>query len=185
MKTLVACQNDMQFNPCAFELFGYDILVDSDLRCWLIEVNSSPSLARDTLLDEVVKSKLIDDIIGLLDPMDFDRKRLFEVLERRINEGELKQTNQGNNAGGVGNIGSRKMMNRDLTYILNGRLPRKHGEMPKNMGNFERIAPSPQCEQYLKMVGGQKMFGSLMKIMPGEADITVKRKGGVKGGIKQ
>jgi hypothetical protein len=55
-------------------------------------------------------------------------------------------------------------MNRDLTYILNGRVPRKFGEIPRRMGNFERIAPSPQCEQYLKMVGGQKMFGSLMKM---------------------
>jgi hypothetical protein len=34
----------------------------------------------------MVKSKLIDDIIDMLDPVDFDRKRLFEVLERRINE---------------------------------------------------------------------------------------------------
>jgi len=45
-------------------------------------------------------------------------------------------------------------MNRDLTYILNGRIPRKYGEMPLRMGNFERIAPSSQCEQYLKLVGG-------------------------------
>ena len=86
MKSLVACQNDMQYSPCSFELFGYDILVDQDMKCWLIEVNSSPSLARDTVLDDVVKSKLIDDIIELVDPLDFDRKRLFEVLERRIND---------------------------------------------------------------------------------------------------
>ena len=76
----------MQYNPCSFELFGYDILVDTDLKCWLIEVNSSPSLARDTILDDMVKSKLIDDIVDLMEATDFDRKRLFEVLERRINE---------------------------------------------------------------------------------------------------
>lgn len=55
-------------------------------------------------------------------------------------------------------------MNKDLTYILNGRLPRKYGDLPRNMGNFERICPSPQSDQLIKMVGGQKMFGSLMKI---------------------
>lgn len=86
VKTLVACQNDIQYNPCAFELFGFDVLVDEDLKCWLIEVNSSPSLARETILDDMVKSQLIDDIVDLLDPIDFDRKRLFEVLERRIGE---------------------------------------------------------------------------------------------------
>ena len=55
-------------------------------------------------------------------------------------------------------------MNRDLTYILNGRVPRKYGELPLRMGNFERLAPSAQCDQYLKLIGGQKMFGSLMKL---------------------
>ena len=55
-------------------------------------------------------------------------------------------------------------MNRDLTYILNGQVPRKYGEMPKQMGNFERLAPSPMSESYLKLIGGQKMYGSMMKV---------------------
>lgn len=28
----------------AFELFGYDFLIDEDLRTWLIEVNTNPYL---------------------------------------------------------------------------------------------------------------------------------------------
>ena len=86
----------------------------------------------------MIKQKLIDDIIDLVDPMDFDRKRLFEVLERRINE-DFKQST-------TSNAYSKRLMNRDLTYILNGRVPRKYGEMPKQMGNFERIAPTPMSD---------------------------------------
>ena len=126
------------FNPSCFELFGFDILIDSDFKCWLIEINSSPSLARDTLLDDMIKQKLIDDIIELVDPVDFDRKRLFEVLERRINE-DFKQST-------TSNAFSKRLMNRDLTYILSGQVPRKFGEMPQKLGNFERIAPSNACD---------------------------------------
>ena len=55
-------------------------------------------------------------------------------------------------------------MNRDLTYILNGKVPRKYGEMPEKMGDYQRIAPSEASERYLKLIGGQKMFGSVMKV---------------------
>lgn len=76
----------MQYNPSCFEVYGFDLIIDSDFKVWLLEINSSPSLARDTLLDDLIKQKLIDETISLLDPVDFDRKRLFEVLERRVHE---------------------------------------------------------------------------------------------------
>jgi hypothetical protein len=82
LKTLVSCQNEVPYNPCCFELFGFDVIIDDHLDVHLIEVNSSPSLARDTLLDDMVKQRLIDDTIDLVDAPDFDRKKLFEVLER-------------------------------------------------------------------------------------------------------
>lgn len=52
------------------------------------------------------------------------------------------------------NTHSKRQMNKDLTYILHGKMPRKYGEMPKNMGHFERIAPSETSEKYLKLIGG-------------------------------
>lgn len=33
-------------------------------------------------------------------------------------------------------------MNKDLTYILDGKLPRGFGEVPEKLGNYEMIAPS-------------------------------------------
>ena len=36
--------------------------------------------------------------------------------------------------------------------------------MPKCMGNFERIAPTEQSEELIKLIGGQKMFGSTVKL---------------------
>jgi len=150
-KSLIACQIDIPYNPCCFELFGYDIIIDSNLKCWLIEVNSSPSLGILNLLDDIVKLRLMDDLIDLVDVLDFDRKRLEEVFNRRMKEIHKVSSLTGAQA--------QKMLNRDLTYILNGQEPREYGEMPKFMGGFERLAPSPYSEKVLRAVGGQKVFG--------------------------
>ena len=59
---------------------------------------------------------------------------------------------------------TKRQMNRDLTYILNSKMPRKYGEMPTKMGGYERIAPTETSDKLMKMMGGQKMFGSVMKV---------------------
>ena len=108
---------------------------------------------------------MIDDTLDLLDPVDFDRKRLFEVLDRRIHEDFSKST------GGL-NEHTKRTMNRDLAYIFHQKVPRKYGDMPEKLGDFERIAPSETSDRYLKLVGGQKMFGSIMKVSHKTTDIT-------------
>ena len=49
------------------------------------------------------------------------------------------------------------MLNRDLTYILKGKVPRKVGEKPKFMGNFDRIAPSDLSDKLIKLVQSYKV----------------------------
>lgn len=58
-----------------FELFGYDILIDSDLKPWLIEINLSPSLACESPLDITIKSNLIADIFNMVGVKKYDRKK--------------------------------------------------------------------------------------------------------------
>ncbi|KAH8053256.1 hypothetical protein JL720_14736 [Aureococcus anophagefferens] len=47
--------------PC-FELFGFDILLDADLKPWIIEVNISPSLMGNSALDRHIKGRLMADV---------------------------------------------------------------------------------------------------------------------------
>lgn len=151
VKSLLACQHEVSHHPNAFELFGYDVMIDSDLRCWLIEVNSSPSLERSNILDDLVKQQLVDDIIDLVSPVNFDRARLVQVLERRIGEEQrLKSTiNTMNN--------SKIQLNKDLTYILHGKKLREVGELPENMGNFDILAPTDMSEKFSKLIQSYKV----------------------------
>lgn len=49
-----------------FELFGFDILSDDNLKPWLLEVNYSPALSLDCSTDVSVERSLVHDIIELI-----------------------------------------------------------------------------------------------------------------------
>merc|ERR1711937_847428 len=113
LKSLCMANDHIPFQPNSFELFGYDLILDADLRCWLVEVNASPSMGQEHLLDEQVKQPLISETIDLVDPMEFDRQKLAEVLHRRV---ERKA---------AGN-GGRQQMDIDFHAIFDGKIARPH-----------------------------------------------------------
>mmetsp|Transcript_20551 Transcript_20551/g.44913 ORF Transcript_20551/g.44913 Transcript_20551/m.44913 type:complete len:670 (-) Transcript_20551:105-2114(-) len=60
-----------------FELYGFDILVDRDLKPWLLEVNICPSLSSGSPLDKRIKTKLVADtltLVGLQPPPNIWRR---------------------------------------------------------------------------------------------------------------
>ena len=68
MRTLEALQKAMASDKNnSFELYGFDILFDSKLDPWLIEVNGSPSMTANTSKDKEFKLGLLDDTITVLD----------------------------------------------------------------------------------------------------------------------
>lgn len=81
-------------NNC-FEVFGYDILIDSELKPWLLEVNLSPSLACESPLDTTIKANLIADTFTLIGVKPFDRRKesLLKLKNRaKINAGKMNNT---------------------------------------------------------------------------------------------
>ena len=83
IKTLLCSENyvqaSMKKNGChrtnCFELLGFDVLIDSDLKPWLLEVNISSSMATDAPLDLSIKSTLVTDTFNLIGIKRFDRKK--------------------------------------------------------------------------------------------------------------
>jgi hypothetical protein len=61
VQSLLAARADLETTDAdyrAFQLFGYDFVLDTQLRVWLCEVNASPAVA-ETLLPGLVQA-LID-----------------------------------------------------------------------------------------------------------------------------
>ena len=69
-----------------FEVFGFDILLDSDMKPWLVEVNLSPSLAPDSPLDLTIKGTLMTDTFNMVGLRRFDRKKeSLSRMRHRVN----------------------------------------------------------------------------------------------------
>ncbi|XP_062824402.1 tubulin polyglutamylase TTLL5 isoform X5 [Anolis carolinensis] len=61
-----ACKAFVPHRGVCFELYGFDVLIDSTLKPWLLEVNLSPSLACDAPLDLKIKASMISDMFTLV-----------------------------------------------------------------------------------------------------------------------
>lgn len=57
--SLKSVQNVVTNDKHCFELYGYDVLLDRDLKPWLIEVNASPSVNPTTESDRIIKTNLL------------------------------------------------------------------------------------------------------------------------------
>ena len=66
-----------------FELFGFDVLVDNNLKPWLLEVNLSPSMACETPIDLRIKSQLICDIYNMVGVELYEYNKTVRPLPRR------------------------------------------------------------------------------------------------------
>lgn len=63
----LSCKHKMGQDPRSFELYGFDVILDQDLRPWLLEINASPSLTATSDQDYELKFGLIDDVLNVID----------------------------------------------------------------------------------------------------------------------
>jgi len=69
--SLKSVQNVVTNDKHCFELYGYDVLIDNNLKPWLIEVNASPSVSPTTEPDRVIKNNLLMDVFRIVIPPEW------------------------------------------------------------------------------------------------------------------
>ncbi|XP_039903658.1 probable tubulin polyglutamylase TTLL9 isoform X2 [Simochromis diagramma] len=67
VRSLQSVQKVIINDKHCFELYGYDILLDQNLKPWLIEVNASPSHTPSCQEDYEMKCRLLEDTLNVVD----------------------------------------------------------------------------------------------------------------------
>lgn len=82
-KTLISVEPqiipNLQKNPTnrinCFELYGFDIMVDANLKPWVLEVNVLPSLSSSSPFDKRIKTMLVCDVLTLIGLRGYDKSK--------------------------------------------------------------------------------------------------------------
>lgn len=114
--SLKSVQQVMINDKHCFEVYGYDILIDDNLKPWLIEVNASPSLSTTTEMDRVLKMQVINDAFAVVVPPEWGEEGAKHgastCIEKQIGNFKLiiDETPAGPGATGPGFTGKNKLL---------------------------------------------------------------------------
>lgn len=142
----------------SFELTGFDVLIDQDLRPWLIEINTTPSLAsldtseREYERDGALKKQMLHDLLNLADAVPEEEPPPEAQLELLMRRNQLRSA-------GVGRLGCvRPWRLGGCKYCPNeaelGELRRCASE-ERRSGAFAQLAPSIDPEWVGLVEGGR------------------------------
>ncbi|RKO95620.1 tubulin-tyrosine ligase, partial [Caulochytrium protostelioides] len=67
VRSLMSVQKVMINDRHCFEIYGYDILIDAQLKPWLLEVNASPSISAENQFDYDLKYGMLNDAFDIVD----------------------------------------------------------------------------------------------------------------------
>ncbi|XP_053331381.1 tubulin polyglutamylase ttll6-like [Spea bombifrons] len=120
-----------------FTILGFDIILDQELKPWLLEVNHSPSFTTDSRLDQEVKDAVLQDTLNMIRLRACDTRKVIKE-ERRV-EDHLIQ--------------SKLSMEARLQEQLNTQtawLEQVEKYEDSHLGGYRRIYPSHKPGQYGK-----------------------------------
>lgn len=124
----------VRFPNACFELLGFDILIDSHYKPWLLEVNLSPSLNCDSPIDLKIKSNLIADLLNLAGV------RRHSKIQRCLSRERPKW-----NPNHAQSFDREAIMSAEEARVI-----KSMQAEDKRLGGFERIYPTKDSKSYRK-----------------------------------
>lgn len=161
----------------AYQLLGFDVLLDHQLKPWLLEVNNYPSMGPDTPLCSIVKRKLARDILNLagfhipdLVPPE-DRQRLMEryklslichderFYKSKLTKVEIEKQYQFVNVKERGEYFPNILDNLtpdDVRHLV------RYEDEATQAGNFEKIFPTKYTNEYERFFEKPRYYNRLL-----------------------
>ena len=159
IKTLISCENNLvsaiskycAFQENCFELYGFDILIDDNLNCWLMEVNLSPNLHFDAPIDLKIKGEMIAEIFDIIRIVPYDiRNEIYESnskyssISKYLNYPEIKDIK-------ITNEIKQQIWDTEEEYL--------------RLKQFKRIFPSINYPNYQKFFDQERIINYILYII--------------------
>lgn len=129
-----SCKN----SKVSYELYGFDIIIDSNLKPWILEVNISPSFSSSSPFDKTLKTKLICDTLTIVGVKPTNHEKYEREEKKKLqtkvlgHEAEETKTKEEKN---INDISPETLDEEDLNLILD------YEEQIRRCENFELIFP--------------------------------------------
>ena len=87
INTLESVQDSFEYKRGCFEIYGFDIMIDEEFNCWLIEVNSSPAMDYSTAVTEKLVKQCLEDVCKVV--VDYDGAKTAKK-KKKTDTGEFE-----------------------------------------------------------------------------------------------
>jgi len=148
-------ENGCHRSSC-FEIYGFDVLMDSAMKAWLLEVNICPSLSSGSPLDKRIKTKLVADsltLAGIRPPPSMWRQNR-EAAQRASRAGVMEPDS--------------KDCGTSINSMTQGHLELRSGRLLACKSAFDAVALFDQADWDLVLDAHDEDFrcGGLKRIYP-------------------
>lgn len=79
-------QSGVKHKGVWYELYGFDIIIDADLKPWILEVNISPSFSSSSPFDKTLKTKLIWDTLTIIGVKPVNHEKYVREEQKRLSQ---------------------------------------------------------------------------------------------------